>query len=210
MIAAMDMGDYLREIEFAAGNIIPTLWAERVRVDELGDEVASLTATTKRNYEQAARIAMDDVPDDDGIATMIHWDTYFGPDKQRHEKASELSQAQDRLVAHEFSVAALAGSLMQHAKQGISLVHGGVSGAPDGRTIGSLPLKTIIWEARNQAIHWEEGNLRGPGTACFTALAAEQDTKFADFQTRSLAMDVVELLGWRSFESFADDMRSLG
>lgn len=204
------MDAYLDEIEFAARNLLPALWTERDLVTRHQVELASLTSEMNRNYEQVERIGQSDLPDDDGLGTMIFWDTYFGPDKERHEKARELREVESRLEAHQFSVAALAGALLQHAKQGISIVHGAPSNAPAGRSIGSLPLRTVVWEARNQALHWEQAAPRAAGTACFAALASEQDRKFADFTKRSLAMDVVELLGWRDFEAFADDMRLLG
>jgi hypothetical protein len=127
-----------------------------------------------------------------------------------HDKVGELHTVEQQLTAHEFSVAALAGALLQHAKQGISIVHGPPSSAPTGRNIGSLPLRTVIWEGRNQAIHWEEGGLRTAGKKCFDALASEQDPRFANHGQRSLAMDIVELLGWRDFYKFAADMKSLG
>jgi hypothetical protein len=210
MIRHMDMDAYLAEIEFAVRSLLPALWEERERAVGLRTEVASLTAETHRNYEQVERIAQAELPDDDGIGTMLYWETYFGPDKERHASEGELRAIEQRLAAHEFSVAALAGALLQHAKQGISIVHGAPSNARAGRSLGSLTLRTVIWEGRNQAIHWEEGGLRTAGQNCFAALASEQDPKFADHARRSLAMDIVELLGWRDFETFATDMRSLG
>jgi hypothetical protein len=50
---------------------------ERDRAAALQAEVASLTAEAERNYQQVERIAQSEVPDDDGIATMVYWDTYF-------------------------------------------------------------------------------------------------------------------------------------
>jgi hypothetical protein len=207
--AAMDMDAYLDEIQFAVQSTLPLLWAERDRVAQLETEVAALTAEMKSDYERAEKIAQSEVPDDDGLATMIYWETYFGPDKEQNEKGRELREVEQRLEAHSFSLAALAGAVLQNAKQGISIVHGQPANAPDGRSIGSLSLRTVIWEGRNQAIHWEDGPLRPAGANCFAALASEQDAKFAEHGQRSLAMDCIALLGWRDFEAFAADMRSL-
>jgi hypothetical protein len=73
----MDMDAYLHEIEFAVRSLLPALWQERDRAAALQAEVASLTAEAERNYQQVERIAQTEVPDDDGIATMVYWDTYF-------------------------------------------------------------------------------------------------------------------------------------
>ena len=47
-------------------------------------------------------------------------------------------------------------------KQGISIVHGGLGAAPNGRMIGSQPLKEVIWQGRNQGFHWAEQSFHPP------------------------------------------------
>ncbi|MCP3176339.1 hypothetical protein MJO47_04425 [Desulfuromonas sp. KJ2020] len=59
-----------------------------------------------------------------------------------------------------------------------------------------MPLHEIIWQARNQALHWEEGRYRPPVVDCFESLARE-DSVFGQYNCRSLAYEVVLLLKWK-------------
>ncbi len=147
--------------------------------------------------------------DDEGLGTAIHWDTYFGEDKDQHYKSLDLKPLMDRLATREFSFAALAGTLLQFAKQGLSAVYGSPTNWPQGKAIGSQPLKTVILQARNQSEHWEEGNPRPPVETCFQALEAEKGTQFAQYKTKNLAFDVVSMLGWNSFTAFKNDMLTM-
>jgi hypothetical protein len=99
--------------------------------------------------------------------------------------------------------------LLQIARQGISIVHGG-SVLPVGRPIGTQPLSVVVWEARNQAMHWDDDQLRGRLEECFETLARDIDAKYGEYRAQSLAFEVVELLGWRTVEAFEDDFVALG
>jgi hypothetical protein len=68
------------------------------------------------------------------LATGAHWETYFGPDKESYHVASEVGDLKQVVDLHAFSVASLAGSLLQHAKQGLSLVHGALAARASDRT----------------------------------------------------------------------------
>lgn len=127
--------------------------------------------------------------------------------KERYLKEQEYKRLEWRIKVRKFSTYSLAGALLQFAKQGISTVHGNKENCPDGRYIGSQPLKTIIWEGRNQALHWEEGNFKNKRLCqCFDTLAKEIDPKFANYTTQNMALDIVELLGWTTFTAFKRDL----
>ncbi len=113
-------------------------------------------------------------------------------------------------ASHTFSVAALAGALLQFGKQGISMVHRGLEHCPAGRSVGSQALKTVIWQGRNQGLHWEAGHFKSHVGECFDLLASEVDPRFGDYRQRNMAIDIVELLGWVTVDAFEDDLRSLG
>jgi len=148
--------------------------------------------------------------DDDGLATAIHWDTYFGVDKDRYHKNLEHEQLVHRVDARQFSTAALSGSLLQFGKQGISLQYGKKrAGCPEGRIVAGIPLAELIWQARNQALHWEDGSFHEPTTQCFEVLSNNLGPTFATFKERSLAFEVVELLGWNEVAAFVADMHLL-
>ncbi len=203
----MTMVDYLTEIEFAAGNLISTIWEERNRLRELEAQVAALTQAVEENYQRAESLAINaEDADDAGLAIGMYWENYFGEDKERYQRSKDHAKLMNQIASHALSVGSLAGSLLQYAKQGISLVHGDLAKCPIGRSIGSQALKDVIWQGRNQAAHWEEGKPRQSVKQCFDTLAKEVDSKLADYTKRNMAVDVIELLGWEDFQKFKADM----
>ena len=206
----MFITDYLNEIEFAVANLMPAIWGERARLVELEKQLTQLTRVVEDNYRQAESIYMNaEDPEEVAMAAGVHWENYFGDDKERFHKNQDRERLQDQIVAHAFSVGSLSCALLQLAKQGISLGHGGLEGCPNGRSIGTQAIKVVIWQGRNQSIHWEEDNSRPAVEQCFDTLAREKDAKFVDYKTKNMAFDIVELLGWKTVDDFTTDMQSL-
>jgi hypothetical protein len=195
----MDMPTYLAEIQHAASNLFPMVWAEADTVVRLETELSPLAEAVEREYRDIEHLAEMYGDDEDGLLTMRHWDNYFGPDKDRHYKNKELEEAILRLETHRFSISALAGSILQFAKQGLSVVYGNPAKWPQWAAIGTQPFGNIVVQARNQAMHWETP-LTKSVAQCFDQMAGEADHVFADYQKRSLAFDVMTHLGWRTFE----------
>lgn len=86
-----------------------------------------------------------------------------------------------------------------------------------GREVKGIPIGLIIFAGRNQHTHFNEANLAAVNTAVFTALAKSsnfshsQDPAF-DLKNpliESFASNVTGLLGWRSYEKYVSDLRSL-
>lgn len=203
----MQLSKYLAEIEHAVHTVLAELHAEHDQLVRRREELVKLTAEMEDGYRRAEFLALNPDLDDDGLGTAIHWDTYFGPDKERYHKKVEVANAEERVSAREFSVAALSGNLLQYAKQGLAIQFGKKrEGCPEGRSVNGLPLHEIIWQGRNQALHWEEGDFHSPTQKCFEFLAANVDRKFAEYKNRSMAYDVVCLLGWRTPEDLMRDM----
>jgi hypothetical protein len=210
-MASMQMADYVEEIRHAVESLVPLLWHEVNEEDRLHGEFHRLEAATHAGYRQAEAFVVDsDDPEDVGLATAIHWDTYFGVDKERHDVGQQLQALRERLQIRRFSMDALAGALLQIVKQGLSLAHGGLGGAPAGRSVGRQSLSTVAWQARNQAMHWEEGKLRLPVIDCFRQLEADFGAEFGKYSSRSLAFPVVRVLDWRDPAAVLTDLASLG
>ncbi len=205
----MDISGYLNEIEHAAREVLTLVWAEHRQVEELQILLQQFTNEMEDGYRRAEAWADSEDPDDIMLGAGLKWGTYFGADKQRHGTQESLDQTKEKLAAREFSRASMAGSLLQYAKQGISLAHGGLAACPDGRMVGSQPLKQLIWQARNQALHWEDGNPHPPVQRCFDPLAAEFDQKFANYAVDNLAFEVISLLGWTNYDDFQSDLQLL-
>jgi hypothetical protein len=124
---------------------------------------------------------------------------------------SQMATIQASIGTHQQATQAIAGAILQIAKQGISVVHGGLAAAPEGRIIGSLPIRDLIWQARNQALHFEEGSFSQAVTTLFYALEAEQGPQFslAQHAKQSRAKQVLGLLRWDSYENYLNDMVTL-
>jgi len=132
-------------------------------------------------------------------------------DKKRHH-ASQAAEAKEELLLINAASAAACGAVLQIAQQCIAMAW------PEpavrqrkGRLLGSQALSAVICNARNQALHFEEGNLRNGTKGCIDLLHKELklDTLDLSGTRRSLAKDILSLLGWHSYELFAKDMVAL-
>jgi hypothetical protein len=205
------MEQYLDEIKYFVSHILEITWRDHDEAHRLAHELRVHTAATHIGYAQADAIGINAEDSDDvAMASGRHWETYFTVDKRRHEAERRHDELAGRLYVRKFSTAAAAGAVLQHAKQGISIVHGAPANCPDGRMVtATQSLRTVIWEGRNQAIHWEEGKLSQRVLDCFNALSSEHHTRFGKVYGGSLAFHVLSLLGWRSWDDFRADLLSL-
>ncbi|AMV47784.1 hypothetical protein [Paraburkholderia caribensis] len=125
---------------------------------------------------------------------------------------ADVAGLQSRVTAHKIAVQSICGAILQIAKQGISSVHGELAAAPEGRRIGTLVVRDIIWQGRNQALHYEDTKPLGKHvTQVFEALEAEQGGEFSlkANPAQSRALQVVQLLGWRGYDAYCADMQGL-
>lgn len=197
-------------MEYAVTRVIESLWHERDEAARLRMKIDELRKVAADNYARAQFIQQNAEDTDDlMIGVGIHWDTYFGEDKEQYYKSKDLDVLEERLAAREFSYSSLAGTLLQYAKQGLSASFGKPANWPNGRLVSSQDLKTIILESRNQSEHWEEGNPFPKVEQCFNTLAAEKGPEFAQYKTKNLAFEIVSMLGWRSYADFKNDLLSM-
>ncbi len=131
---------------------------------------------------------------------------------------SEIARFQALIGAHQQTTQTICGSILQIAKQGISLVHGSflapdsyIIGTPPGRMLALLTLRDIIWQACNQANHCKEGNYRQPVIDLFAELEISHGSQFSLSQhpRQSRAKQIIQLLGWLNYGDYIADMRSL-
>lgn len=123
----------------------------------------------------------------------------------------EIRTLQTSIDAKEFSLRALSGAVLQIAKQGISITHGSLGVCPNGRFIGSESLKNVIWQARNQSMHFEDGNPHPSVRSCFQNLENDFGLQFSLLANppENLARHVVQLLGWKEYSAYEQDMNSI-
>jgi hypothetical protein len=130
----MTLIDYLSEMEYAVTRVIESLWHEHDEAKRLRTEIEKLQRIAADNYQRAQFIQQNaEDADDVMLGVGIHWDTYFGEDRDQYYKSKNLEVLEERLASKEFSFSALAGTLLQYAKQGLSASFGTpVIGPMDG------------------------------------------------------------------------------
>jgi hypothetical protein len=201
------MKTWLAETQHAISSLIPLVWEEQVQLDEATQRLANLEAATEDGYLRAQAL-LDDL-DDEGLGSFQYWETYFGADKERFHAAIATDERHQVLEARAFARSSLASAILQIAKQGISAVHGGLDAAPAGREIHGVQIKDLIWQARNQAMHWEEGKPHKGVVECFDKLSQKAPV-FSTYSARSLAFEVISLLDWRDVAAFERDLSEIG
>lgn len=135
----------------------------------------------------------------------------YDAERLTYAHASEQEAHQALLLINTASSSA-ASAILQTAKQCIAMAWPGADRLKKGRDVGSQPLASVIWHARNQALHFEEGLPKNEHTlACLKVLSREFELDVAVLATspRSLARDIVALLEWHDYRSFANDMIAL-
>lgn len=207
---SMTLTDYLGEMEYAVTRVIESLWHEHDEAERLRKEIDELRKVATDNYQRDQFIQQNAEDGDDlMLGVGIHWDTYFGEDKEQYYKSKDIDTLEARLASREFSFSSLAGTLLQYAKQGLSASFGKPVNWPNGRLVGSQNLKTIILESRNQSQHWEEGSPSLKVNQCFNILTAEKGPDFGQYKTKNLAFVVVSMLGWHTYADFKNDLLSM-
>lgn len=206
----MTILEYLETEKYAASNLIGLIWKEYNDLQKLEQEVDSLKGKVEDGYRRAEHFMMDDDPDDVMLGLGIHWETYFGDDKELFHKNKDKIKLEEQIEAHKASIQTLCSALLQIAKQGISICYGGLSNCQDGRPVGSQRLKDVLWQARNQTMHYEEGACKDPIVVVFSRLAIDFNAIFNNYNLENLAFEIVKVLDWKNYENFANDLQSFG
>lgn len=203
------MHQYISDTEYAVKNLLQLATEEERALQELSARLGSVEAQLrvhKWDFESS------DLNDDFSDAYVM---AAFGRMAKAHQETeqlkNQLAHLQASIGTHQQATQAIAGAILQIAKQGISVVHGGLGAAPEGRKIGSVSIRDVIWQSRNQALHYEEGTFSKPVTTLFATLEAEQGPVFslANHANQSRAKQVLGLLSWDTYNRYLQDMVTL-
>ena len=203
------MHQYIIDTEFAAKHLLLLANEEENNLKALTEQLRAVEAQLrvhKWDFESS------DLNDDFSDAYVMG---AFGRMAKVAQQAgaleTQVASLQASIGTHQYAIQAIAGAILQIVKQGISIVHGNLAAAPEGRKIGSLALKEIVWQARNQAIHYEDGKFSKPVTDLFATLEREQGAQFSltGHPNQSRAKQVLALLGWAGYAAYVHDMQSL-
>ena len=203
------MYQYVADTKYAVCGLIDLITVEEKRLSQFQNKYEGLSRKLKDLNQQLVYSPFNDLDPlrEQAIAIASY---------RTHE---ELTNLQNQIVAlrdsidvKNISINALCGAVLQIAKQGISVTqHRFLSQCPDGRSIGTEKLKNVIWQARNQSLHYEEGNFNQHVTNCFANLEISLGNKFSLSLNmgKNLAHDVIEELGWKDYSTYESDLKSL-
>jgi hypothetical protein len=155
------VNSYIAETRSAVRGIFDLLANEKKRLAKTQESYACIADATKTLYQGMQREGADS-------ADIVE---LYGLEASRVQFSKEIAEIRSLVFQLSPTYNALAAALLQIAKQGISSKHGGLSKCPNGRLIGQTEfLKNVIWQGRNQTMHYEEGQYRRDVNECFTNL----------------------------------------
>lgn len=203
------MHQYLQDTEYATKNFFSLATDEERQLCALTERLRQTELSLAAHQWDFQTSDLNDDFSDAYVMAAFARAARAGQDLERVK--SEVAIIQASIGTHQHSVQAISGSILQIAKQGISLVHGGLETAPPGRMVGSLTLRDIIWQARNQTLHYEDGTYRKSASELFGTLEREQGPQFSltTYAKQNRAKQILDLLGWTSYEAFISDMQTL-
>lgn len=204
------MHQYLQDTEFATENLHRLATEEERKLRELTTVLVDMERQLKIHQWD---FQSSDLNEDFSEAYVM---AAFGRAARASQEVErlkhEVAAMQARVGTHQAAIQAIAGAILQIAKQGVALVHGGLTGSPPGRFLGSLAVRDIIWQGRNQSMHFEEGTFKKPVVDLFATLEAEQGPQFSLLPAakQSRAKQVIDVLGWSgSYAQYLQDMQKL-
>lgn len=203
------MNQYLVDTDYAVRQLIELVTAEEVQIAQI--QLAREAKKPKLEFLYKRFRDSEWGDDVDEIKLQSYLVNWAREQKEVTDLQEEIKRLELSVNIKKDSINALCGALLQIAKQGISKVHGSLDSCPDGRGIGSDKLKNVIWQGRNQSLHYEEGNFRRHVQDCFANLAATfgNQVSLALHPQENLAYEVIEILGWKQYSAYTSDMQSL-
>ncbi|MCU7951765.1 MAG: hypothetical protein KZQ74_01605 [gamma proteobacterium symbiont of Bathyaustriella thionipta] len=197
--------EYLKQTQDTIEHIF---YAINIEEEKINDTAKGLPIKTEGLILRRARehfyknyLSMDNNFDD-------HFD-----ERQIMDQFVKFAKSSSLIVAHEITVGILYGTLLQIAKQAISIAHkAGGRNCGLGREIAGLSASQIVWDARNQALHFEEGQAKPKTKETFNQLASVYGDDFTLEENTgvNLARNVVRnILEWNNAELFYSDLYSI-
>jgi hypothetical protein len=205
-----NMNQYLIDTEFAVKSLFDLVTYELTQISTLEKELKFHRERANSIMSEAYYVTDQDVDD---LETP-------GMFAIRHGYASHLSAAQSiqnqisileaSYLAKDSSILSLYGAILQIAKQGISFVHGKNIQIMIKDTQSGELLHNIIWQGRNQSMHYEEGNYKQPLISCFANLQKVYGSDFDLTRGDNKSIYIVlNVLGWKTYSDYLNTMTQL-
>lgn len=200
---------YLDQTKFATQKLIEIINHDLKKLNNIQSRLDNLPATLDA-HKQA--FELHEFSPDANHYYAIAMKAYDDKDKIQKELYLEMAAMLKEKDTNYHSICALSGALLQIAKQGISTKYGrDVKEAPKGELLRGVPLRDIVWEGRNQSLHYEDCNPHAAVKSLFKNLKM----KFEEFGTwepwdgTNYAARLIEILGWSDYDQYHNHMNSL-
>jgi hypothetical protein len=183
--------DYLQHTKPATEALFGAISTEKARLEKILIGVSQRTISTHADFITSE---LNDDFDEVGV-------------QHKYGVAAEANM-QEKLVL--MSLEVLSGSVLQIAKQGISIMSADNSKFTRGRCVHGMPISEIIRHGRNQAMHWEEDELNSKTKICFDALKDKSGNQFdLNVAPKNKAWELLKSLGWHDYEKYKEDMEEI-
>ena len=193
------MNQYIINTKYAAENLILTIQKEHLLLEEKLLAHKSIKNAKKNLFEQMKK---DNNFSPEGIIDL------YGLNSAAERIKKETQELKDFILTIDDSLRIIAGALLQIAKQGISFTHQSLQNCPQGRLLGRETLKNVVWQSRNQAMHFEEERYHPPVVNCFKNLEVDYGISFK-LADKNLAYEIIRLLEWDSYDNYESDIKLL-
>ena len=200
----MDIIEYLSETKYAVENILNLILHDREILNQYKSELRKLEEQLADKEVLYRDFLSKDISDDFSDAQVIQaYQRYYIYEEKTTDKKQLITEINNlkktikstnsQLVAREFSIKSLCGAVLQIAKQGLSICYGKEENCVGVKMIAGERLSNIIFQARNQSMHFEE-NLSNKVISCFNNLEQQFGNNVSIDQTQNINLaDVIVL-----------------
>jgi hypothetical protein len=209
---------YLKNTEHAVKLLFDAITEDRKESAEISKELGSILHRRWANNNRVSPEVHKLSPEIQMALWAKRSQELHAEERALNERASELNV---RMNARQFSIGVLAGSVLQMAKQAISVQWKHWSKCKNGRPVyqpgvdpnelaasgeqpKGVPLAKAVWAARNQALHFEKKQMDNDDT-----LEVLKAFGLRHVQGETLAPTFLALLGWDRYEAYSQDMQLL-
>lgn len=207
------MNRYLADTEFAVRSLFELVTRELQQIQLLKKQMEHWQEKANDLHREAYYITDQDIDDLETPGMYMNRNGFGRIMSTVNSYQKNIEEAEMSYLAKEYSIRALCGAILQIAKQGISIVHSGIwSNTPEIRDpVSGLSIAEIIWEGRNQSLHYEDKRPPFPSVKrVFEVLVQCYGNLFDLSAKRNLAFEVViNVLGWTRYEDYEATMSKI-
>jgi len=199
------MKHYVTQTEHASRSLVGLISVEQLALSRAIVNLKKATAKFKVDYQVFTANEFHS-------AANYYYAQMVQAHKIKAEAGEAISEITAEIDAKSASISALSGALLQIAKQGISLIYTHPGSAPQGDDLSGISIKEIIWEGRNQTMHYENPKrISNHVVDLFERIdAVRNDGIVWDPKNKiNYAFEIITFLGWFEWEQYKQHMCSI-